>query len=300
MLSGLRGYSEDMGKILILGASGMLGSQVHRYFQREEIPCLGTIRESSSVSPQEGYLPLTVEGYSEQFFSNLGQVDWVINCLGIIKSRIVSGEDKSLATRVNSLFPHELNESAEKLGFKVIQIATDCVYSGQTGQYTEDSPHSPTDVYGMSKSLGEVDSEHFMNLRCSIIGPELNGNSSLLEWVRSQPSASEIPGFVNHIWNGISTLAFAKIAAGIVKNDGFRSGTFHVIPRDVVTKDQLVRLLAKRLDRDDLIITPVTATKLVERSLKTNFPEVNAELWKNANYPETPSIQELVEECPID
>lgn len=277
----------------------MLGNQVHKFFRQNGLDSLGTVRESEKTEDPKALVDFSVEAHSDDFFSSLPQTIWVINCIGMIKSRIISAKDKPQAIRVNSLFPHQLNEAAETFDFKVIQIATDCVYSGATGQYSEDSMHDPTDIYGMTKSLGEVQSERFMNLRCSIIGPELAGRSSLLEWVRSQPTGAEIDGYVNHLWNGITTLAFARIVAGIIANDGFQHGTFHVVPRDVVTKDQLVRLIADRFGRTDLSIRSATAPHLVERSLKTNFPEINARLWKDAGYAEIPSIPELVEECPV-
>lgn len=288
-----------MVRVLVLGASGMLGSQVFSHLRNCGFDVLGSTRSGELSGNPQSMIKLDIENFSESIFTATEPPLWVINCIGIVKARIRSARDKAIATRVNSYFPHQLNAAAEKFGFRVIQIATDCVYSGTVGQYTEDSPHDPTDIYGMSKSLGEVESERFLNLRCSIIGPEPHGDSSLVEWVRSQPFGSEINGFVNHLWNGVTTLAFAKLVAGIIRTDSFEAGTFHVTPRDIVTKDQLVRLIALRLERQDLVVNPVAAPSLVERSLMTSFPDLNSRLWGDAGYEKIPSIRELVEECPI-
>jgi dTDP-4-dehydrorhamnose reductase len=67
---------------------------------------------------------------------------------------------------------------AEDSGAKVIQIATDCVFSGSNGSYLETDPHDATDVYGKTKSDGEIESSAVMQLRCSIIGRENKGKKS--------------------------------------------------------------------------------------------------------------------------
>lgn len=81
---------------------------------------------------------------------------------------------------MNSEFPHIISEIFPKS--KIFQIATDCVFSGTKGNYTEDDFHNATDIYGKTKSLGEVKNNNFFNLRTSIIGKELDGKFSLIEW----------------------------------------------------------------------------------------------------------------------
>ena len=49
--------------------------------------------------------------------------------------------------------------------------AHNCVYTGKDGNYTEYSDHDATDIYGISKSLGEP--EDATTIRTSIIGEEL-------------------------------------------------------------------------------------------------------------------------------
>ena len=89
-------------------------------------------------------------------------------------------------------------------------IGTDAVFSGRAGPYAESSPADPTDLYGTTKFLGEVTSEHVMHLRTSIIGPELGSRRSLLEWFLGHEDGDTVPGFVNHQWNGITTLHLAR------------------------------------------------------------------------------------------
>ena len=75
---------------------------------------------------------------------------------------------------------------------KIYQIATDCVFSGTVGNYNEMAKHDALDVYGKTKSLGEVNIKNFFNIRVSIIGKELDTKNSLVEWFLSNEKKEKI------------------------------------------------------------------------------------------------------------
>ena len=127
------------------------------------------------------------------------------------KAHINENDSASIsnAIKVNSAFPHILfkNSQAEML-FTKLQLIVYLVE--KKGNYTENDKHDADDVYGKSKSLGEVVGKNFFNLRTSIIGKELNSNKSLYEWFMSQKNKSVINGFSNHLWNGLTTKHLQK------------------------------------------------------------------------------------------
>jgi dTDP-4-dehydrorhamnose reductase len=224
--------------------------------------------------------------------------DYLINCIGLI-SHLIDEKDpasRARASNLNSLLPNELAALAESKGAKLIQIATDCVFSGSTGNYSEDSPHDASDVYGKSKSMGEVDSPNAMHLRVSIIGKELRGKKSLLEWVLGQPKDSTIPGYTDRIWNGITTKAFGRLIVGIISQDGFSPGVTHVLPADKVSKFELVSMIAAAFDRSDISVVPAVSGEEKDLTLATNRAGTNRKLWLDAGYPQIPSIKELLGE----
>jgi len=225
------------------------------------------------------------------------KIHTIVNCVGVTKQKINSSklDDCQSAIKVNSLFPYKLARIGEKESCKVIQIATDCVFSGNVGQYSEFSQHDPSDIYGKSKSLGEIESENFLNLRVSIIGTELRGHKSLLDWVRLNNSNS-INGYENHTWNGITTLAYSKIVSGIISNDLDLYGTFHIVPSDSVSKYELVKLIARIFRKTEIEIVRTSASESINRTLSTNFPLVNSNLWLQAGYTEIPKIETLLSE----
>jgi dTDP-4-dehydrorhamnose reductase len=257
--------------ILILGASGMLGHKL-----AEELADLGAVALSR----------LDYEAFDSLEPFNLTQNDWVINCIGSIPQR---NDDAETFIRLNALFPKFLAETKAS----VIQIATDCVFDGAKGSYTESDPKTAKDIYGLTKYLGEVSRDRFLNLRASIIGPELSSKKSLFEWVRTQPEGASIYGFANHYWNGVTTQAFAKVVKGLIKTNIKLGATFHLVPADRVSKYQLVKMIAAVTERTDLNIEPRIVDP-IDRTLQTDFPNLNSMFWRVAGYESAPTIQEMI------
>lgn len=286
-------------KVLILGASGMLGSAVLEHFSQSEMKVLATMRHLPE-------LPLKGVGYSifdaeidpvEELSIGLESGDFIINCIGLIKSEIdeADAQSRARAIALNAEFPRRLADLAERHDFKVIQIATDCVFSGHQGHYTENSRHDPVDFYGITKSQGEVPSRSFMHLRVSIIGRELRGFTSLYEWVAKQPPSAHVRGYTNHFWNGIPAKIFARICHAVMSKYLFRAGVHHILPMDIVTKAELIRLIAAHENRADLLITDFETEFPVDRSLAT-ISEVNDKIWRAVGYPQRPTVASLVSE----
>jgi dTDP-4-dehydrorhamnose reductase len=283
-----------MTKVLVLGGRGMIGAGVVAALEAQGIEVVKTTRnptDGKTLQFEVGKTPLAA------VLTNLEPGDYVFNAIGLIKQRIDENlaADRLRAIQLNADLPYRLAAAAAALGLRVIQVATDCVFEGNAGSYLEDSVQDATDVYGKTKSLGEVPAANVMHIRCSVIGPELEGGLSLLEWVRKQPANANLNGYTNHIWNGVTASAFGQVIAGLVSSDTFSAGVQHLVPADVVNKHQLVQLIAARLGRNDLTFTPVAPEHGVNRTLATSNVEANQMLWSNAGYANVPSISGLVQ-----
>jgi dTDP-4-dehydrorhamnose reductase len=295
-----------MTKIVVLGASGMLGSMLVEYFAASrEFALRATVRDANargflhSLRPRVELVRLDAETCTvEDVLAATHGAAWVINAIGLIKQRIVDSDPTLVerAIRTNAVFPHTLARAAQIADFRVVQVATDCVYSGASGGYSESAAHDCLDVYGKSKSLGEISAGCMLNLRCSIVGLERGSNLSLLDWFLSQPQNATVNGFTNHRWNGITTLHFARICAGIIKTGLRLPSLMHVVPADEISKDGLLRLFAEVFGRRDVEIVPVEAKTAVDRTLTTEHAEANSLIWRAAGYAQPPSIAQMVEE----
>jgi len=204
--------------------------------------------------------------------------DYLVNCIGVIKPycKDDNGNGVRHAIAVNALFPHLLSQHTAAVlpSARIIQIATDCVFDGIKGNYSEHDLHNATDVYGKTKSLGEVRNFNFLNIRCSIIGPEINNKSSLMEWFLSNPDGSTVNGFADHTWNGITTLQFAELCESLTIDKHFDElralgHTLHFTPNATTTKYSLLKMLNQSFKRTISITKVENNASAIDRSLCT-------------------------------
>jgi dTDP-4-dehydrorhamnose reductase len=247
---------------MVIGAAGMLGHTVEKYFQDQNFDVISTRRgkDIRHTNNTQTFDILTSD--VRDLFEN--PCDYYINCAGSIKQKI--SEENKDDILVNSVFPWQLADMCEKFGSRLIHITTDCVFSGQKGKYTEEDVHDCLDFYGKTKSLGEP--TNAMVIRMSIIGEELSGKVSLVEWVKSNAGKS-VKGFINHFWNGVTTLQYAKICQAIVENDYYQNDKFHIFSPNDVSKYDLLGLINERF-RLGIDIHPFETMDIVDRTLRSS------------------------------
>lgn len=242
-------------KIVILGSTGMLGNAVGRHF----IDVYGEDSVYLSYrNPAVAYGKNRFEYLPTLSPDRIPDCDYLINCLGVIKPFIDKNPQHSIF--INSYLPWYLAH----LGYKVIHITTDCVFSGKNGNYTEDSIHDCYDFYGKTKSLGEPNT--CMVVRTSIIGEEIHNNASLIEWAKSQKGKT-VNGFTNHLWNGVTTNQYARICQQIIEGNLYQKGLFHVFSNKI-DKYSLLGEINKRFNLG-LTINKTEASEAIDRTLST-------------------------------
>ncbi|ACM19816.1 UDP-2-acetamido-2,6-dideoxy-beta-L-arabino-hexopyranos-4-ulose 3-epimerase and UDP-2-acetamido-2,6-dideoxy-beta-L-lyxo-hexopyranos-4-ulose 4-(Re)-reductase, putative [Geotalea daltonii FRC-32] len=240
--------------VLILGATGMLGhTLLEQLAARKDLEVTATVRCQGSVEGITTKLLEKIVGNldadnPDSVLKTLAQVkpDVVINCIGIIK-QLPSAKDPITAITINSLFPHRLAQACKAAGSRLIHISTDCVFSGSKGNYTESDVADATDLYGRTKFLGEVDYPHCVTLRTSIIGHELKGCYSLIDWFLAQEG--EVNGYTEAIYTGFPTVEMARIIADYVIPNPQLNGLYQV-SSEPISKYELLQLVAKQYNKD--------------------------------------------------
>lgn len=259
-----------MVKILVLGASGMLGNAVFRYFAESQgFETIGTLRSGRTLSffselqRRNLLVNVDVENFDSLSFAFATvKPNVVINCIGLVK-QLASADDLLQALPINALLPHRLARLADVAGARLIHVSTDCVFSGLRGGYRETDFPDANDLYGRSKYLGEVASSlHAITLRTSIIGHELEGNHGLVNWFLSQEGT--VRGFTKAVFSGIPTVELARVIRDFVLPDPQLHGLYQVASQPI-NKNDLLHLLAAAYEKNIKIVPD--SQLVIDRSL---------------------------------
>jgi dTDP-4-dehydrorhamnose reductase len=237
-------------RILILGVSGLIGHQLLKQLSQNH-ETFGTLHKSKQ---KYGNLKLLsgfniIENVDVNNFKFLKGIistvnpDVILNCVGITKRKIKS-ENILETLQVNALFPHKLAEWALLNKKRIIHFSTDCVFNGNTGNYTENSLTTAEDIYGRTKALGEIKYPHTLTIRSSFIGRELFDKTELLEWFLAQ-DGKVINGFKNTFYSGVSTIFMSKLVDKIISEHPNLSGLYQLSPENPISKYDLL-CIAKR------------------------------------------------------
>ncbi len=236
-------------RVLVLGASGMLGNAVYRFLtESEDYDVFGTLRSERSrkyfSESLQSRLISEVDGENmDTLIRVFGDTHphVVINCIGLVK-QLAEADDPLVAIPINSLLPHRMARLCAVTGARFVHMSTDCVFSGSKGMYTEADFSDAKDLYGRSKFLGEVDYPNAITLRTSIIGHELKGSRSLVGWFLSQSGV--VKGFRKAVFSGLPTIEIARLIRDYVLPNSHLHGLYHV-SAEPINKYDLLRLVAK-------------------------------------------------------
>ena len=272
-------------KLLVLGATGMLGNAVlHLFTQSPGYEVVGSARSPSALRllPDElsDHMICNVDVENvDSLLSLFAKVrpDVVINCIGLVK-QLAEADDPLVAIPINALLPHRLARLCGMAGARLVHMSTDCVFSGAKGMYTEADMSDAKDLYGRSKYLGEVDYPHAITLRTSIIGHELTGAHSLVGWFLAQQGI--VKGFRRAIFSGLPTVELARVIRDYVIPHPELRGLYHV-SAEPISKFDLLTLIAQTYSKN-IDITP-DESLAIDRSLdSTRFRQATgyqSQLW---------------------
>lgn len=231
-------------RVLVLGASGMLGNAVFRVLSDAEgFEAWGTLRDgrharhfADALGPR--LLPDVDVLDQDSLVRVLDRVrpEAVVNCVGLVK-QIADAEDPLAALPINALLPHRLVRLCGLIGARVVHISTDCVFSGRRGAYRETDEPDAQDVYGRSKLLGEVDQPHAVTLRTSLIGHELASARGLVGWFLAQ--SGRVRGYTRAVFSGLPTCELSRVLREVVLPRTDLHGVYHVAAAPISKHDLL-------------------------------------------------------------
>ena len=239
-------------KVLILGKTGLLGSNIYNKLSCDNKLSIATARfDATEISTKE-------------LMSLVSQNDIVINCIGIVKPCIPRLSLPEVFY-INSSFPFVLSRVCHDRGVKLITFSSDCVFSGNKGKYVESDSPDAYDLYSLSK---QHDPQTCCTIRCSFIGESSNKKYGLIEWIKSQKN-KQITGYTNCMWNGVTCIQLAEYIKKLILNDTIWTGVRHVFGSDTVSKYDICKLVCGiyNLNCD---VLPAEATEIMGSLISNN------------------------------
>ncbi|WP_333688610.1 SDR family oxidoreductase [Methylococcus capsulatus] len=264
-----------MMKVLVLGATGMLGHRLFWGLDRLGYRVVGGVRRD--VSATHPYCRFAVFSDRSRLVTGVDafdlaglraqvraiQPDVILNCIGVIKQR-GEGQMSVPCIALNALLPHVLEEIVSGWGGWLIHFSTDCVFKGDRGGYSEADPSDATDWYGRTKAMGEVQGSNALTLRTSIIGRELTGHYSLVDWFLSQRGGA-VKGYSRAIYSGITTREMVHVIDLLLREHPQLRGLYQVAS-EPISKYELLCLI-RDIAGLEIEIEMDKTTLCVDRSL---------------------------------
>lgn len=269
----------------------MLGSAMFRFFSEKQThEVWGTVRSKERLrffnKESHTHIINDIDVLDQQALATLLEKlkpDYVINCIGLVK-QLAEADDPLITLPINSLLPHQLAKLCALNSAKLLQISTDCVFSGNKGNYTEEDISDATDLYGKSKFIGEVKYAHTVTIRTSIVGHELQSKHSLIDWFLSQEVSCK--GYTKAIFSGLPTITLAEIIHDYIIPNRLLKGVYHVASRPI-TKFELLSLITQEYNHK--IAINEDSSLVIDRSL-------DAKKFKQATGYEAPSWPVLIKQ----
>ena len=237
-------------KILILGSNGMLGHMVKKYLDSIQYE----IETIEHRWPSKEFKAAVIDS----------NADVLINCVGAIPQRTKD-------FTINWELPIWLDQN---FNGNIIHPATDC--------------EMDDDDYGLSKAKAAnwiIDSgERTKMIKASIIGPELNGSASMLYWFLSNEDHSEVNGYSNHMWNGITTYYWAKFCVNLIERwDTWPKRT--TLSSSCVSKYEMCKIFNEVYDRK-IKVNPFETPQPVDKCLDGDIilDDIKIQLQKLVNF----------------
>jgi len=264
-------------KFLVLGATGMAGHIISLYLHQQ-----GHDVTTFSKRPFIYCKNIIGDATNKDFVISIikeGNYDVIINCIGILNQEC--DKEPSRAVFLNSYLPHLIADTIKNSNTKLIHMSTDCVFSGKTGSYNENSYRDGETFYDRTKALGEIEDNKNLTFRNSIVGPDMKKDGiGLFNWFMKQKGT--INGYTKAILTGVTTLTLAKaMERAAIEN---LTGIYNLVNNETISKFDLLCLFNKYMRNNQLVILPSEAVNL-NKSLVNNRKDFSFKI---------PSYEEMI------
>jgi len=253
-----------MAKLLITGASGLLGTNlVLGAVGQHEITAICHTHLIDLDGVEVISADLTDRETAHSVIADSAP-DWVIHCAA--ETNVDRCEqDPERALLLNRDMPRWVAQATRRAGARIIQISTDAVFDGSRSGYREDEIPQPINVYGQSKLEGENavldENPQAIIARTNFYGWNAQDKKSLAEWFLSKLELRQTcRGFSDVYAKLLLVNDLVELLLGMMECEC--EGVYHVLGRDCVSKHDFGLHLTRTFHLESDLIEPIEVEEL--------------------------------------
>lgn len=278
-------------KILVTGASGQLGSELHNLLETK-LPGTTTYAYRDTVD-------LTDQATVDRFVAD-GQFSHIINCAAYTNVEEAETHPRECRS-ANVDAVGVLASAAQKADAKIIHISTDYVFDGKTNHpYKESDRVNPLSEYGRSKRQGEIllldMASEGLIIRTSWLYSPYRKN-----FVKTMMAKAEagIPAkvVIDQVGTPTYTADLANAIIKILMSPRWLGGIFNYSNQGVCSWYDIAAEVYKLLGRDPAMVKPITSDNIHMQAQRPLYSVLDKNLIANTYGIEVPYWRESLEHC---
>jgi dTDP-4-dehydrorhamnose reductase len=281
-------------RVLILGATGYLGSQLCKLYTRDSI-VLGTYNENSGDNLEtlrwQANDSKGLENIIKAFNPNL-----IINCVGLANVDVAEILPEK-ALMLNSVMAQEVGRICERLKVKLVHISTDHFKGLSDVALNEDDSISCPNVYSYSKFLGEKYLLHSnpasIIIRTNFFHFTKNSSKNFIDsCLNLTPGTSQVNGFSDVIFSPVSTTYLKESISNLL--DINYSGVIHVAPTESISKYEFLKELFQFTGQSNIIVKSQSIDDAQLTAPRPKFMALSNKKYQMLTNDMVPSIKNMI------
>ena len=276
-----------MERILLLGGSGILGSEVLAQLQSENF---------DYVAPTSVDLDIRNKNHFIKFVSEFKPA-WIVNCAAWTN---VDGAETSFeeARQINALAVENIGIVADLFDCKVVHVSTDYVFDGESSEpYLETSQVHPLNKYGESKLQGERSLLAVLPSAYVVRTSWLYGISgkNFVKTITGKAFRSEVARVVDdQVGSPTSARDLAIGVFSILKSQP-EPGIYNYSNRGSCSWFELAQKIYETVGADTGLVHPISSGSLNFIAKRPKFSLLSKEKWISAGLSEVPNWKESLQ-----
>lgn len=244
-------------KLLIIGASGLIGGALYNEALQRDYPTIGT------------YLNYPTEGLYKLDYGNRSEINKLLDD-HLIKVILCPGgktdvdwieQNPKEAWNLNVGKLNTLFEIASERQIPLAFFSSDYIFDGKNGPYTEDDMPNPLNLYGSHKYIAEtmlktfMPKKYFIFRTTSVFGQEKQEKNFVYTVVKNLSLKKELRLPYDLFCTPTYVLDIARFALTIIEKNEY--GTYNLSGYEYITRVDFAKNIAKSFKLNESLIIPV-------------------------------------------